>query len=76
MSMLWRYKGLILVLWFASGASGFIYWWRLEYDLRLGDIPIAVMCGFGGPTSWVSGCFITGACKLPPVIIARKRDSK
>lgn len=56
--MIW----LILLGWFSSGATGFIYWFTKDYDIKLSyeHVMVIIMAGLLGPMSWFFGWMIHG----------------
>jgi hypothetical protein len=62
---------LIIAAWYGLGVWGFTYWWRKDYDLTVGEAPIAVAAGFIGPFAWLIGLSIHG--KSSVVILRRSR---
>ena len=41
------------LLWYASGISGFIYWWTRQHDLEVADLAFSFFVGFFlGPLTW------------------------
>lgn len=44
--------------WYASGVSGFIFWWRTDHKLTKEAVALAVIAGTVGPLAWPVGYLI------------------
>lgn len=51
---------IIIIVWFLSGISGFIFWWTTEWDLTMNELPTIFLISFTGPLAWIIGLFIHG----------------
>ena len=60
---------VVLMLWFGSGASGFIYWWTTDFDYTIKQLPLTAFVSIAGPFTWGAGYFIHGDNK---VLISKK----
>lgn len=61
-----------IVLWYASGIAGFIYWWTRDWSLTTGDLLFSLLIGLMGPLSWIVGWMIHGRHKI---LIEKKSKS-
>lgn len=66
---------LVIALWWASGISGFVYWWTNEHDLTWPVAPAAVVAGAClGPLAWGVGWVIHGDHEVGGVIVAKRNN--
>jgi hypothetical protein len=63
---------VLVVLWLASGAGSFIYWWTRQYDLTMNDVPLLVINALNGPFAFLVGWILHPSDK-PPTVLIRKR---
>jgi len=42
----------LVLVWYAIGVLGFIYWWTKDSDLTINEIPIVFLMGFLGLLTW------------------------
>ena len=60
-----------IFLWWALGASGFIFWVTADDDLRVGGVIFAGVIGLLGPMTWLIGAAIHG--KFSERVVFKKR---
>lgn len=66
----------ILVLgWFALGASGFIFWWTKDYDVTVADVPKIAVISVVGIFTWAIGFFVHGPMSNNDRVLIRKRHN-
>jgi len=54
---------MLIIIWFAIGVWGFVYWWTKDFDLTTKCIPIMFLTGCCGIFSWFVGWTIHGEKK-------------
>ena len=61
-----------IVIYYAIGVYGFIYWWTMEFDLNHEDLLLTALAGMLGPLTWLVGWAVHA--KTPDkTIIKRKK---
>ena len=66
---------ILVVGWFALGASGFIFWWTKDYDLMVTDVPSIAIISVLGVFAWVIGFFLHGPMRNNDRVLIRKRHN-
>ena len=65
---------LIMVLWYACGVAGFLYWWTQEYDFTTREIFIAAVLGIAGPLTFIIGAAAHGNARTQRTLLKRKKN--
>lgn len=63
---------IALLLWFLSGILSFIFWWTQDFDFTLKEVPISLIVGLAGPTSFLLG--FTLHSKSTKILIERRKQ--
>lgn len=48
---------LLFIVWYLSGFFSFVYWWTMDFDLKIDTIIVPIMLGFLG-LGLLDGLFI------------------
>jgi hypothetical protein len=67
---------LAILLWWAVGVAGFVFWWTNEHDLEIGDLTLGVIAGVMGPLTWPIGWCIHGDHSASSRPIMRRRGRR
>jgi hypothetical protein len=51
---------LLCVVWYTIGIASFTYWWTVEADLTVAEMPILLCSSCLGLIAYVAGYFIHG----------------
>jgi hypothetical protein len=68
---------IFILLWLASGALSFIYWWTKEFDFTSEEIAFCMFISIGGPITFIGGWIVHGDELLDSRrVLLRRRGNK
>ena len=65
---------LFLIFWYIIGVYGFIFWWTMDFDFEVEDVPMALVVAFAGPITCIYGYFIHGKTNYRNKVLIKHRQ--